>query len=67
MRSLDRGDVDDHTSALFQHQRQQPPIETHSRQQVAVRRVLPLVVREGGEAATQGRRSADSVDQHVNA
>ena len=46
---------------------QQATIETHGAKQVAVQRVLPLVVREGGEASAWGRGSADIVDQDVDA
>jgi hypothetical protein len=59
--------VDDYAGALRHHQRQQPPVEPHGGQQVAVQRLLPLVVREGSEAAARGRCPADVVDQDVDA
>jgi hypothetical protein len=58
--------VDDHAGALLQHQREQPTVETNCGEQVAVHRVLPMLVSECGEPSARCRRSSDIVDQNVD-
>ena len=64
---LDRRDVHDHTSATVYHGRHQRSIETDGREQVEIQLLEPAVVAERRKAAARHARSAEGVDDVVNA
>ena len=58
--------MDDDARALFNHRRQERPVQAHGGKQIEVKFPLPLVVVEHREAAGRRGRAADDVDNDVN-
>ena len=64
---LNGADVQNHARAAFQHARQQAPVESDGSHQIHVQRLLPVIVRQCGETAVGSVRSADAVDENIDA